>query len=126
MQLVGVGMIVVAELFEGGQLVSEEYCLRKIPMHPLQIQGYEGLIAGFGILPLLVIFQVLKGTDAGSQESTIDSLLMICHSEQLSVVLTGYLVCYISYFIFGIIVTAKVGAGTFQLSRLVFSRHHEF
>ena len=109
-QVIGVAMIVAASVLQGSQLVAEEFYLRKYPVHPLQLLGYEGIIACVVALPLLVALQFAKGSDAGSVESTWNSALMILHSTRLQIILPAYVTGHMTYLAFGITLTASTGA----------------
>merc|ERR1712118_631391 len=91
-------------------MVAEEFYIRKYPIHPLQLLGYQGIIALVVVVPLLVVLQLMKGSDYGSVESTWDSILMICQSTRLQILLPIYLICGLVYLAFGITVTANTGA----------------
>ena len=109
-QVIGLAMVVLSSILQGSQMVAEEFYIRKYPIHPLQLLGYQGIIALVVVVPLLVVLQLMKGSDYGSVESTWDSILMICQSTRLQILLPIYLICGLVYLAFGITVTANTGA----------------
>merc|ERR1719215_1051857 len=78
----GMSMLLVAQVFSGGQVVSEELLLKgRVAVGKSQLVGYEGiwgtLILAVFFLPL---FQYLPGSDAGAYENSLDTYEMLKNS----------------------------------------------
>jgi drug/metabolite transporter (DMT)-like permease len=57
--LLGIGLVVIAQLFAGGLFISEEKLLGDYYLHPLKVVGWEGFWGSFIFMFLLMIFQFI-------------------------------------------------------------------
>jgi drug/metabolite transporter (DMT)-like permease len=75
---IGIILVVIAQLFAGGLMISEEMLLGDYYLHPLKVVGWEGFWGCFIYLFLLTIFQFIPCTGDicpyGSLEDTPQAL----------------------------------------------------
>jgi drug/metabolite transporter (DMT)-like permease len=65
---IGIILVVIAQLFAGGLMISEEMLLGDYYLHPLKVVGWEGFWGCFIYLILLTIFQFIPcGSGSGSE-----------------------------------------------------------
>ena len=76
--MLGIALIVIAQLFTGGQFIVEEKLLGGQNVHPLLCIGLEGLWGTIFFAILLPIFQVIK----------CDTTSQLCHTNPLTGVAT--------------------------------------
>lgn len=87
----GIGMVLLAQIVQAAQVVAEEWLMKDVDLPMFQIVGWEGF---WGCLVMIVIvfplLQALPGNDEGSEENTMDTLVMIYNSH-------GVLLCCLTY-----------------------------
>ena len=123
MQVLGIVLILLAQLVAAVQQVAEEFLLQDVRMDALELAGYEGLWGGLlCVAVFLPLFYLLPGGDQGRLEDSYDSLLMLYNSRMI--VLAEVLNCLsvLSYNYFGLTVTQDFTA----MHRVIIeaSRHH--
>ena len=105
-QLFGIFLILLAQLVQAVQMITEQWLLQDIRMDALEVAGYEGL---WGSILCFTVFlplaYLLPGGDQGRLEDSYDSMLMLYHSGRI--VLCEFLNCMsvLSYNWFGLVVT---------------------
>jgi len=111
LQIFGMSMVILAQVFSGGQVITEEKLLKGLQVPPLILVGYEG-IWGMIVCLLLVIpvTYMIPGSDAGSYENTYDTLLMLTNSSSLIWMVLLYAVSCTSYNLCAVCVTGSLSA----------------
>lgn len=106
----GMGMTVVAQLFSGGQVVTEEKLMKGLNVPKLQLVGYEGV---WGTVVLLLLFPIMyyaPGNDAGSYENGVDTIEMIENSNDLRNAVLTYTFSCCCYNLCAVCVTGALSA----------------
>eukprot|EP00824_Muranothrix_gubernata_P020083 TRINITY_DN40303_c0_g1_i1.p1 TRINITY_DN40303_c0_g1~~TRINITY_DN40303_c0_g1_i1.p1 ORF type:complete len:425 (-),score=94.90 TRINITY_DN40303_c0_g1_i1:7-1239(-) len=108
-ELVGIILVVVAQLIQASQIVIEEFLLKGINLEPLLIVGLEGFwgfsITSFIILPVIAHIHV-----KGIYEDTANSLYMFTHNVSITLVSVLYMFLILAYNWFGMLVTQQFTA----------------
>lgn len=109
--LLGILLIVGAQVVQGTQIVIEEVLLKNVSLPPLLIVGVEG---SWGILEMCILLTVvyfIPGTDYGGKlENTLDTLVMLSNSAELLGFMLTYFVAILLYNYFGMCVTQCLSA----------------
>jgi len=88
--LIGMSFTIGAQLVQAAQVVAEEYLIKDLDLSPMDVVGYQGL---WGVAQMiLIVFPILyflPGSDVGSQENTLDTLVMICNSLPIVAAVLG-------------------------------------
>lgn len=107
-QIVGIMLIVGAQLIQATQIVVEEFLLKNVKAPPLLIVGTEGmwglLVTTLIVLPLV---SLIPGTGG---EDTMDTLDMLAANHDLIYVTMAYVVAILVYNLFGMMVTQQFSA----------------
>jgi len=106
----GMGMTVVAQLFSGGQVVTEEKLMKGLNVPKLQLVGYEGV---WGTVVLLLLFPLMyyaPGNDAGSFENGVDTIEMVENSNTLRNAVLTYTFSCMCYNLCAVCVTGALSA----------------
>lgn len=106
----GMGMTVFAQIFSGGQVVTEEKLMKGLNVPRLQLVGYEGI---WGVVVLSLLFPLMyytPGPDAGSYENGVDTYAMIESSDQLRRAIVLYTVSCACYNLCAVCVTGALSA----------------
>lgn len=104
-------MLLIAQIFSGGQVVSEELLLKGRNVPKSQLVGYEGVwgtvILGAFMLPVM---QYLPGSDAGSFENSVDTFEMLKNSTDLQWAVAAYTFSCMTYNLCAVGVTGELSA----------------
>lgn len=107
----GVGIILLGQILQAGQVVLEEYMLQDLRMSSVRIVAYEGL---FGVVHcLLWVFPLLMfipGRDHGKLEDIVDAFYMLVHSWKVAAVVLADATMMLFYNVFGMEVTENLSA----------------
>lgn len=104
--LIGIGLIIAAQLVQGTQIVVEEVLLNKVEAPPLLIVGMEGFWGILEMAIMLTVIYFIPGKDIGGcWENTLDSFIMVSNDVVLIVFLLFYFVAILFYNYFGMCVT---------------------
>lgn len=109
--LFGVGMVILAQLFQATQCIVEEKLLQGYNIPPMKVVGYEGIWGS--ILMVIIVMPLLQftpGHDVGSQENTIDTLTMLSNNKALCELVLLYVFSCATYNIAGMQVTGALSA----------------
>jgi len=93
--MLGVGLVIGAQLFQSSQFVWEEKVMKKVFIPPWLLLGIEGLM-GIAVMCVVVfpLMMYLPGDDVGgTQENIWDSLAMVSNSPMLMGLFAIYTVC---------------------------------
>ena len=106
--VIGIVLVVVAQIVQATQIVIEEFLLKDANTDPILIVGLEGMWGGLictGIC--LVVVQYIIPADAGSgvYESTTDTFYMLVKDPSLLGWVIGYSCVILAYNLFGMFVT---------------------
>lgn len=109
--LLGILLIIGAQLVQGTQIVVEEVLLKNVSLPPLLIVGVEGSWGIIFMTILLSIIYYMPGTDVGSrQENTPDTFVMLTHNAELTIIMVIYFFAILFYNYFGMCVTQCLSA----------------
>lgn len=108
--LFGMGMTVLAQLFSGGQVVTEEKLLKGLNVPRLQLVGYEGIWGSCIMMLLFVPMYFIPGKDAGSYENILDSSTMIENGSGLTHAVLLYTLSCACYNLCAVCVTGALSA----------------
>lgn len=111
-QLFGCFLVVISQLIQSGQIVTEDFLLSDIDADPLQIVGMEGF---WGlIVTVVIVFPLLKwgvsGPDHGSNEDFVDTFYMIVDNPLIILFVVLYFVSILFLNWAGMIVTAETSS----------------
>jgi len=114
-KFLGCVLVILSQLVQAGQIVTEEFILKDINMPALQIVGWEGI---WGLVMMVLIACpfafICPGTDpsplGGSLENIFDSFHQLFHSSDIGIVVAIFLVAVMLYNIFGMLVTSVSSA----------------
>jgi len=104
--IIGILLIIAAQLVQGTQIVVEEVLLNKVEAPPLLIVGMEGFWGILEMSIMLVVVYFIPGKDIdGCWENTIDSFVMLTNDMVLVFFMLFYFVAILFYNYFGMCVT---------------------
>jgi len=107
----GVGIILVGQILQAGQVVLEEYMLQDLRMSSVRIVAYEGLFGVFHcLLWVFPLLMVIPGRDHGKLEDIFDAFYMLVHSWKVAAVVLGDATLMLFYNVFGMEVTENLSA----------------
>lgn len=109
-QLFGMGMVILAQLFSGGQVVTEEKLLKNLNVPKLQLVGYEGVWGSLVMIPIFAIMYNIPGNDDGSYENSFDTYTKLTNGGELMGVVALYTFCCMSYNLCAVCVTGALSA----------------
>jgi len=108
--LFGMFMTVLAQIFSGGQVVTEEKLLKGLNVPRLQLVGYEGVWGTFVMLPVFACMYYIPGTDAGSLENVVDTYIKFWNSSDLQFAVFMYVISCMCYNLCAVCVTGALSA----------------
>lgn len=114
-RLIGILVVFVAQIVQGGQLVYDEYMAQHLKLPVMFLVGMEG-IWGLAITVLIIfpLSYIIPGNDpsgmGGSLENTWDSILMLAHSWALSLIFVVSTLAICCYDISGMTVTGTLSS----------------
>jgi drug/metabolite transporter (DMT)-like permease len=90
----GLFLVILGSALNSAQNVLEERTMKgAAPVDPLAVVGWEGVFGSLiCICILLPVMQFIPGDDQGSQENTIDTLLMFSRSPTIILCSLGYVI----------------------------------
>ena len=109
--LMGIGLILLAQFIQAGQIVAEEFFMKNLTLPPLKVVAFEGI---FGVLETLFIAcpmgYFLPGSDYSSMahnslENTYDSFICLFNSWPIIVVMIIFAVAVLGLNAYGMMVT---------------------
>lgn len=107
--ILGVSLVVGAQLVQASQIVCEEFLLKNLDAPPMLIVGMEGfwgtIITSFIFLPLFQHLQV-----PGFSEDTVESLYMLAHNPHILMLFLLYMVVILLYNATAMMVTNQFSA----------------
>lgn len=111
-QAAGMGLIIVSQAVQAGQICFEEFFMRNLDIQPVLVVGLEGvygfLLQAFVVLPAVYF---IPGEDVGGRlENTLDSFHMIASNGQIVAVICCTMVVMLLYNLTGMTVTSHLGA----------------
>mmetsp|Transcript_38230 Transcript_38230/g.83160 ORF Transcript_38230/g.83160 Transcript_38230/m.83160 type:complete len:450 (-) Transcript_38230:4544-5893(-) len=109
--IMGMGLVVLSQMVQAGQVTFEDYFLANLNMKPMAIVGLEGLY-GTLLMSLVILPAVyfLPGPDVGGrQENTLDSLELLKNGPILVLGL-AQMFAMMMYNFAGMSVTSNLGA----------------
>ena len=111
----GIVLLIIAQLFAGGNFVTEQLYLKDIKVHPLQVVGIEGLAGMVYFLVLLPLLNLIPCEhpdlfNGGSVENSIEALRQIENSLVIFLCVLGFMFGITFYYFTGVTVTKKAGA----------------
>jgi drug/metabolite transporter (DMT)-like permease len=111
MVVFGMALIVIGQVIQASQVVTEERLLKGCSIEPFQIVGMEGV---WGSLAMIFIFfpilYLLPGSDSGSAESISDTFTMLSNNHQLLWLVGLYVFSVFTYNMSGMLVTYALSA----------------
>jgi drug/metabolite transporter (DMT)-like permease len=110
-KFLGCVLVILSQLVQAGQIVTEEFILKDINMPALEIVGWEGIL---GLVMMILIAcpfaYICPGSDpsplGGSLENIFDSFHQLFHSSEVALIASIFLVAVMLYNIFGMLVTS--------------------
>lgn len=111
----GIILLIIAQLFAGGLMISEEKLLGNYYLHPLKVVGWEGFWGCFIYIILLFIMQFIKCTDPdicpyGSVEDTPQAFYEMGQNAWIWVLALGVIVSIACFNGLGVAVTKYANA----------------
>ncbi|EAY19682.1 Integral membrane protein, putative [Trichomonas vaginalis G3] len=114
-KVLGCFLVILSQLVQAGQIVTEEFILRDINMPALEIVGWEGI---WGLLMMVVIAcpfaYICPGQDPSplgkSLENIFDSFQQLFNSGSIALVSLIFVIAVMLYNIFGMLVTSGSSA----------------
>lgn len=109
--LLGMGLVMLGQVVQAGQLVAEEYLMKDVDLPGMQIIGWEGIWGT--LLMLIVVYPLLwfvPGHDHGHFEDAVDTFTMVGNSPHLFGLVVVYLLSCGSFNASGIAVTGALSA----------------
>jgi len=107
----GISMVLLAQVVQAAQVVAEEWLMKDVDLPMFQIVGWEGF---WGCLVMIVVvfplLQMLPGTDEGSMEDSMDTLVMLKNSNEVLLCCLTYLFSCATFNATGIAVTGALSA----------------
>lgn len=109
-QVLGMFLVVLAQLIQGAQTVIEEFLLKDVCAPPAQVVGAEGFwgftVCTFIFLPILYAFRDVDGFG----EDTFDTFDMLAGNKTLIIICVVYLVAILIFNQTGMIITLQYSA----------------
>ena len=108
---IGIGLILVAQLIQAGQIVAEEFFMKNLTLPPLKIVAFEGI---FGLIMTLLIAcpfgYFMPGSDYSpmahnSLENTYDSFVCMFNSWGIMGIMVIFAVAVLGLNAYGMLVT---------------------
>jgi len=114
-KLLGCTLVILSQLVQAGQIVTEEFILKDINMPALEIVGWEGI---WGLVMMVLIACpfafICPGDDpsplGGSLENIFDSFHQLFHSGEVALISIIFILAVMLYNIFGMLVTSGSSA----------------
>ena len=114
-KVLGCVLVILSQLVQAGQIVTEEFILKDINMPALQIVGWEGI---WGLVMMVLIAcpfaLICPGGDpsplGGSLENILDSFIQLFSSGSVALVSVIFIIAVMLYNIFGMLVTSSSSA----------------
>ncbi|KAH0786431.1 Integral membrane protein [Histomonas meleagridis] len=114
-KLLGAVLVVLSQLVQAAQIVTEEYVLQDVNMPALEIVGWEGI---WGLVLMIVVgfpfALIVPGNDPSplgkSLENFIDSFIQLFSSGKVLVVCIFFILAVLFYNMFGMLVTSHSSA----------------
>jgi len=114
-KLFGSMLVILSQLVQAGQIVTEEFILKDVNMPALEIVGWEGI---WGLIMMVLVACpfafICPGGDpsplGGSLENIFDSFTQLFNSSSVAMVCLIFLVAVLFYNIFGMLVTSGSSA----------------
>lgn len=107
--LLGVGIVLLAQVVQAAQIILEEQLLTNLDTDPLLIVGVEGV---WGVLLMFLfvypLLWVLPGSDHGHAEDIVDTATMIDNSHTVQVIIVLYMISVAAYNVSGMLVTGSL------------------
>ena len=112
----GIGLVILSQIVQAGQIVTEEFLLKDLDMPAMRVVGYEGL---WGTLAMIFIAcplaYVVPGADYStmrhnSLENTIDSFLCLASSKPLIIAVALFCLAVFLYNCYGMLITDSFNA----------------
>ena len=107
-------LVIAAQIIQSGQMVSEDYLMKRINIASTFIVGLEGFWGGLVCTITLLIIQFTNSdnmiVEKVFHEDTVDTFMMLGNSHTLLVVLIFYIFCCFGYNNFAIMTTETYGA----------------
>ena len=115
--ILGISLILIAQVFSGSQFVIEEKLFSGYYLHPLKIVGWEGLWGVLITAILLIIFQFIKWSSEaicphGTLEDTSGALREWSQNSGLWITTILFIISIASYNIIGVTITKYVSAAS--------------
>lgn len=110
-QLVGMGLVVLAQVIQAAQMVVEEILLKEVELPPMKIVGYEGVWGS--LICILVVFPIcwfMPGQDNGHAEDIEDTIAMLKNNSALVSLVLVYVFSCATYNVSGMAVTSCLTA----------------
>lgn len=109
--VMGIGIILVGQILQAGQVVMEEFLLKNMRISSIRIVAWEGL---FGVAHCLLwvfpLIMLLPGRDHGRMEDVLDAFYMIAHSWKIAAVVGADMILMLGYNVCGMEVTEHLSA----------------
>ena len=114
-KVLGSILVILSQLVQAGQIVTEEFILKDINMPALQIVGWEGI---WGLVMMVLIACpfafIVPGSDPSplgtSLENILDSFIQLFSSGYIALVSVIFILAVMLYNIFGMLVTSGSSA----------------
>ena len=114
-KLIGSMLVILSQLVQAGQIVTEEFILKDVNMPALEIVGWEGI---WGLVMMVLVACpfafIFPGGDpsplGGSLENIFDSFAQLFNSKNVALVCSIFLIAVLFYNIFGMLVTSGSSA----------------
>ncbi|KAL0224812.1 hypothetical protein RCL1_002724 [Eukaryota sp. TZLM3-RCL] len=109
--LIGIGLLLIAQLAWSLQFVVAEFLLKKLDSSPLQVVYYEGFFGSTIMMAIVLpLLQCLEGVDSGSVENSFETLHILLLNPILIVFLCIFVLIILFYNIIGQQVTKKLSS----------------
>ncbi|KAH0787500.1 Integral membrane protein [Histomonas meleagridis] len=114
-KLLGAVLVVLSQLVQAAQIVTEEYVLQDVNMPALEIVGWEGI---WGLVLMIIVgfpfAFIVPGNDPSplgtSLENFIDSFIQLFSSGKVILVCLFFVLAVLFYNMFGMLVTSHSSA----------------
>jgi len=113
---IGIALVILSQIVQAGQIVTEEFLLKDLTLPPLRVVGFEGL---WGTLLMIFvacpIAYVVPGSDYSgmkhnSLENTIDSFICLASSKSLIIAVLLFCAAVFLYNCYGMLITDSFSA----------------